>query len=92
MKLTDALKANRPIKRKEWGEYFIPSTERAVFMVQDVVAEDWEVEETKVTITFIDFSLTWNKVMSAINKMDNKVLDGWTETTIYLLLKKELGL
>lgn len=90
MNLIEALKAGRPIKRKEWGEYFIPSTERPVFMVQDVLAEDWEVEEKRVTITAEQFTEACNRTAQLLYP-----LPGYNMIRIweYLdTLKKELGL
>lgn len=54
MTLLEALKSNRPIKRKGWKEY-VKFDESEVFQVYQIVAQDWEVQPIylKATVTQI---------------------------------------
>jgi hypothetical protein len=52
MNLIEAVKSGKPLKRKGWTGY-LKSDEIATQMIykSDILADDWEIEEKKVTIT-----------------------------------------
>lgn len=58
--------------------------------VEDVLADDWEVEEMEIKITSSDFEKARQQVATRINKNNNF---GYVHISEYLdELKKELGL
>jgi len=70
MTLTEAIKSGKRFTRKGWVGYYDPTEtadEAELFSARDVLADDWEVEQIKVTITrsqLIDaYRSTLNKIV-----------------------------
>jgi len=82
MNLIEAINTGLPFRRKGWGEYYTKD-EFDFLIMADIIAEDWEVEVKKVTITEEDFN-------RAVARMGNLYYQNqwyWADA-----LKKELGL
>lgn len=93
MNILEALNTGKRFRRPHWDIWYSIDMEKELTLsVEDLLVEDWEVEEP---INFINFSLAWNRTMSIIDKLDinkEKVPDGWMRETIRAQLIKELGL
>ena len=61
---------------------------RPMWAYEDLVADDWEVEEVRVTITESVLSAAWEKAVKSSGYHDDYSPHGW----LYAELKKELGL
>ncbi len=91
MNLIEAVKSGRRFKRPDWHgmwrvdfadtEYTFPLT------ADDILADDYEVEELEVTITSSTFDKAANKVREELFYKENDVLGAYLP-----ILKKELGL
>lgn len=85
MNIIEALKTGRKIKRAEQDYYYLSTLEpreEYAFCVNDLLADDWEVEPPKVTITREHFDKAW---FSATGRSPGS-------SGIYEILVKELGL
>lgn len=64
MNLIEAVKSGRPFKRKAWGtsDWEAPESWSKPFLKYDILADDWELEESKVEITATQFHEAARKV------------------------------
>lgn len=83
MNLIEAIKSGRPFKRSSWDRDFVrPPFVNLNLPAQDLIADDWEVEQTSVTITRKDFDSAWSKIWPNDPQFDSE----------RNLIAKELGL
>lgn len=65
MTLIEAIKTGKRFRRKGSTEYYelglLPNT---FFVVDEVMADDWEVEPTAVSVTREQFNSAWDKAFS----------------------------
>jgi len=90
MNLIEAIKSGKMFKRSDWREYlevdlantndFVPLTP------EDILAEDWEVEEIIIPVTENTFDLAWQRAVNSYPP-SGPWLDAFMP-----ILKKELGL
>lgn len=92
MNIIEAIKSGKLHKRKinrEWCH--APSVTNQfslAYSIDDILANDWEVEEVRVTITESVLSAAWEKAVKSSGYHDDYPPHGW----LYAELKKELGL
>lgn len=92
MNIIDAIKSGKLHKRKinrEWCH--APSVTNQfslTYSIDDILANDWEVEEVRVTISASDLKTAWVKAVKSSGYHDDYSPHGW----LYAELKKELGL
>jgi hypothetical protein len=84
MNIIEAINSGKRFKRKDWGDYYLARQE--AFQREDVLADDWEVEPTPVTITREQFDAAWARTWAFDNRWAASNL------TVADLLAKELGL
>ena len=78
MTLIEALKTGKRFKRTYWVDYILDWDLRCKLSVQDILAEDWEIEpgpvvwETEVTVRY---SLGGTHYMGAVLKDTHKKLE-----------------
>lgn len=86
MNIVDAFKSGKKIKRDTWDEYLTPSEVCAPGLLPSaIVADDWEVEEDRISKASKNFKKAWNK---ALVRLPNEFSLGM----LYAELCKELGL
>lgn len=90
MNLVEAVKSGQPFKRSGWGKYVIHETVyEFLFKREDLLADDWEIQEKEITITASQFD-------AAVSRTNDKVYKSEYEDVHicdYLkVLQKELGL
>ena len=95
MTLIEAVKSGKRFKRKDFELYYEPGSV-CRYSYEDIVAEDWEIEEDVVTITKSKFydavakvlkeQLLKKNVFYEFRPLDLQKFEGWDE------LLKELGL
>ena len=92
MNIIEAIKSGKLHKRKinkEWCH--APSVTNQfslAYSIEDILADDWEIEEVRVTITYSEFDAAW---MEAVRK--NKTFEGLVQQIEFRrLVAKELGL
>lgn len=93
MTLIEAIKTGKRIRRKGWEQWHLDqdmtlnklSTLVAISR-DDILAEDWEVEPTPITITREQFDAAWRK------SCRETAGPGYDLDDIYQILVKELGL
>lgn len=87
MNLLEALRSNLPFRRKGHHSYIQPEQLNwnylGYFTIDQILAEDWEVEEKQITITESDF----NKAVARTGNLYHQDQGYWADA-----LKKELGL
>lgn len=101
MNIYEALKSGKRYRRPPgkkydpnfWYPALCPSyiadrTIRTMFTFEDMIADDWEVEEVRVTITESVLKAAWEKAVKSSGYHDDYSPHGW----LYAELKKELGL
>jgi hypothetical protein len=87
MNLIEALKTGKAIRRSIWEEFYSLSTATAYFLpVEDILAEDWEVEVTSVELTSDRFDTAWERAAEILLNRD------WPYEPFKTLIKRELGL
>ena len=101
MNIIDAIKSGKRYKRKAYREWYRPASPTSTcysslqYSDEDILADDWEVEENKATITEEQLRQAWIK---AHNNAPLVVQQNWIGVTnasrpgLYDALKKELGL
>lgn len=90
MNIIDAIKSGKRFRRKSWtGRDYIEANVYSLDLrIEALVADDWEVEEVRVTITESVLSAAWEKAVKSSGYHDDYSPHGW----LYAELKKELGL
>lgn len=84
MTLIEAINSGKPFRRQGSIEYYnIKETPGLFFILDEVMATDWEVQEKVVGITFSDFNKAWHTA----RVKSNNSYDG-----IYNTLVEELQL
>ena len=91
MNLIDAVKSGKSFKRPEWRHFYSAPAQllftvediRLQLTIEDILADDWEVEEKQITITESDF----NKAVVKTGNLYYQDQGYWADA-----LKKELGL
>jgi len=78
MNIIEAAKTGLPMRRKGWNNWY-KNAGCIAYKVEDIPADDWEVDEPKVTITRRKLNRAFNKTQSEGH--------GWFE-----LFAEELGL
>lgn len=63
MNIIEAIKSGKRFKRKTWETYLLNCVEQN-FTLKEVLADDWEVEPTPVTITREQFVEAWRNVFT----------------------------
>jgi len=91
MNLIEALKTGKRFTRKSWTEslgaaVWMSSVDGCNLLKKDILADDWEVEETVVPITEGWFDAAWQRAVTSYPS-SGPWLDAFMPT-----LKKELGL
>lgn len=92
MNIVDAIKSGKLHKRKinrEWCH--APSVTNQfslTYSIDDILADDWEIEEVRVTINASDLKMAWIKACENIKRYDDTTPSHW----LCVELKKELGL
>lgn len=88
MTIIEAIKSGRPFKRSSWNRDFIrPPFVNLNLPAEDLIADDWEVESTPVTITREQFDAAWRKAEDICENMEIT-----TRHYLYELVVRELGL
>ena len=89
MNILDAMRSGRRFRRPSWEIYYSDTHEGFLELTpEDLLAEDWVIEEKKVTITASEFTAAWaNAVKEAMISTSPDY-----ERIIYQQLKQELGL
>lgn len=93
MNITEAIKSGKRFKRKDWDDYMFVDSDYFLNNLDSIkreflLADDWEVEEVRVTITYAEFDAAW---MEAVRK--NKTFEGLVQQIEFRrLVAKELGL
>lgn len=95
MNIIEALKKDRPYKRKSWERYAEPVDPKLGyytihFEVSDLLAEDWEIEEEKVTISMTKTEW-WDMVRDSIVAFDrerNLPIERIMDSSIGILAEK----
>lgn len=97
MNIIEAIKSGKPFKRKHWGKYFIIINdlivtetenreqvhERLQPYSENLLADDWEIQEKTITMTESQFDEAWEKFL------ENTLGEG-REANLEAI-KKELG-
>jgi len=89
MNIIEAVKSGRPFKRKAWdilGEWMAADSWSKAFLKADILAEDWEIHESTITITSAQF---WDAAKAACPRL---VLDGVLVSSEFIALANKLGL
>ena len=96
MNIVDAMKSGKTVKRKPWNrfghiEYFdrftFTNNHTTLLEKEDVIADDWEIEEQKVEITKSQFIQAWAESAIDASKENNHLSESMTE----LLLRPEIS-
>jgi hypothetical protein len=95
MNLIEAIKSGKKYRRKDkyCGLWLTPpdviTDLDPVYevLLSDILAEDWEVEQTPVTITRDDFDAAWRRALDVSENMEIT-----TPYYLYELVVRELGL
>jgi hypothetical protein len=89
MNIIEAVGSGRKFKRPEWSKYYSANQIVLVQLTsQDLLANDWEVEEKQVPITRSQFDKAWNIAHSETQFIH----EDRREFAIYERLIEELGL
>lgn len=88
MNLVDAVKSGKRFRRKSWFKNAtddqwldVLKLDNAIFSLNDLLAEDWQIEQKSVTITREQFDAAWDKAFY-----------GDTLKDVYGTICEELGL
>lgn len=92
MNIIEAIKSGRLHRRKIGRQWYYPMSATnqndIAYSIEDILADDWEIEEVRVTITYSEFDAAW---MEAVRK--NKTFEGLVQQIEFRrLVAKELGL
>jgi hypothetical protein len=60
MSIVDAISSGRRIKRKHWTQYHLAGA--LTFTTSDILADDWQVEEPSVTVTYSQFWTAYRSI------------------------------
>jgi hypothetical protein len=83
MTLVEAIKSGKRFQRKGSTGYYEPKLlPNTFFVVDEIMADDWEVEPTPITITREQFEATWYRARTRAADWDK----------VYKILVEELGL
>jgi len=85
MNILEAIYSGRRFKRPYWDAWYTSQIPELSFDIQDVLADDWELEELPVLITGEMFDEAWQR--AEIRDRHGEVLGGFK-----IRLKRELGL
>ena len=85
MNLIEAIKSGKPFRRTSWGsrQFIDPRSDRLDLPLDAIVADDWEVDEKKVTLTSTEFHEAWSNA--------TRVVDRYDPIQLKAVLMKELG-
>jgi hypothetical protein len=86
MNIIEAIKSGKIYFRKNDSQRFIPGDEYD-FTYCQVLAVDWEVEQTPVTITREQFDAAWRRALDVYENMQIT-----TQHYFYEVVVRELGL
>jgi hypothetical protein len=67
MTLKEAIATGKKIKRSEWATYYNPEGYSFGISVGDAIADDWQVEQSPVTITSEQF---WNAASDSMKEYE----------------------
>lgn len=98
MNIIEAIKSGRRFRHKLWRGYDDNDWADPVEVMSDImvkltmpvgalIADDWEVEQTSVTITRDDFDAAWRRALDVSENMQIT-----TQHYLYELVVRELGL
>lgn len=62
MSIIDAVKSGKKFKRPDWRTWYDDS--HSVILIEDILAIDWEIEESKIEITESEFDEAWRDTTS----------------------------
>ena len=96
MNILEAIKSGKRFRRKpsipgtvSWiGPLDVTTHWDESFFLDDILADDWEVEEKQVTVTESAFKAAWVSACKSSGYHDDFAPHGW----LYTALKVELGL
>ncbi len=98
MNIQDAIKSGKPFKRKEWSNGAWYTVENGLrYLTEDVLADDWEIQDRAITITESQFNEAWGKFvefrMNQTQRIGEKLISSSSDVTndIRDRIKKELG-
>jgi hypothetical protein len=88
MNIIEAVKSGKRMRRRAWcGSMYKFVEDWTLLVSTDVLADDWEVEEKKVTITESDFKAALVRTTRSFSLYDGPYICEYLSQ-----LKKELGL
>lgn len=98
MNIIEAIKSGKRFKRKDWKGYYNAQKANFYFVIDEVMADDWEVEK-QITISETDLYEAWEKATKAEDLSSTqedyltKKIATYASATpeAFELLKKELG-
>ncbi len=65
MNLIDAVKSGKPFRRIAWQDYWLASDSWSKsFLKQDILADDWEIQEIEVKITRTQLTAAWSSALA----------------------------
>ena len=88
MNIIDAIKSGKRYRRKTFHTTWFSVSDVVSWAQSDILADDWEIEEVRVTINASDLKMAWIKACENIKRYDDTTPSHW----LCVELKKELGL
>lgn len=88
MNIIDAIKSGKRYRRKTFHTTWFSVSDVVSWAQSDILADDWEIEEVRVTISASDLKTAWVKACENVRDYDNTTPSHW----LCVELKKELGL
>ena len=85
MSIVDAISSGRRIKRKHWTQYC--ENQETWFRREDILANDWEVEEHSVTVTLGGLFEAYNQAL-----IDSKIKDTDQMDEVFNSMVRMMGL
>ena len=73
MNIIDAIKSGRKYRRKGFHSWCLPVAEKNNyhFSIEDLLADDWEVEEKAVTLTISDLSKAYDEAGDLFSRRED---------------------
>lgn len=89
MNFVDVVKSGRPFRRPFWQSWSTPGGGAQLFFGDDILADDWEVQEPEVTVTRTQFWEAANEVLPPIpgNDWNCAIQDNFKRLARYLGLE-----
>lgn len=87
MNIIEAIKSGKRFKRKIWNRKFHSANDLPTLLSEDIVADDWVIEEQKI-------ELSWNEIEKAIKGWMSFCVSAkvpYTPNPFYLEIKRDLG-